>query len=63
MKNKRYLGNGVYASQLELALVLTTENGVGRTNTIVLDPHVLSALFDYLQLKVERKAKIEEAIK
>lgn len=63
MKNKRYLGNGVYASQLELALVLTTENGVGRTNTIVLDPHVLSALFDYLQLKVERTAKSEEATK
>ena len=63
MKNKRYLGNGVYASQLELALVLTTENGVGRTNTIVLDPHVLSALFDYLQLRVERITKSQEATK
>ena len=62
MNNKRYLGDSVYASQDNGSLVLTTENGYGPSNTIYLEMEVLSALFDYLQLKVERKL-IEEAIK
>lgn len=62
MSNKRYLGDSVYASQDGSTLVLTTENGYGPSNTIYLEVEVLSALFDYLQLKVERK-EIEEAVK
>ena len=54
-KNKRYLGDGVYASQEELGLVLTTENGIETTNRIVIELQVLQALFDYLRLDVQRR--------
>lgn len=43
--NKVYLGDSVYAQVDELGrVVLTTENGFGPSNTIVLEPEVLHAL-------------------
>jgi len=44
MFTKRYLGDGVYLQFDGFAYVLTTENGVGITNTIVLEPSVLTSL-------------------
>jgi|688.fasta_scaffold2269023_2 hypothetical protein len=44
---KDYLGDGVYADFDGFAFVLTTENGVSVTNTIVLEPQVMSALARY----------------
>lgn len=42
---KVYLGDSVYAQVDELGrVVLTTENGFGPSNTIVLEPEVLAAL-------------------
>lgn len=42
---KRYVGDGVYADYSEHGeLVLTTENGIEVTNTIVLEPEVWKAL-------------------
>jgi hypothetical protein len=38
---RTYLGDGVYALFDGLSIVLTTENGVSVTNTVVLDPQVL----------------------
>jgi hypothetical protein len=44
---KDYLGDGVYADFDGCAFTLTTENGVSVTNTIVLEPQVMSALARY----------------
>lgn len=44
---KTYLGDGVYA-ELDYGVRLTTENGFRVTNTIVLEPEVLSALAVYM---------------
>ena len=47
--HKVYLGDGVYADVDALGdLVLTTEDGIGATNVIVLEPEVLGALFEYV---------------
>lgn len=45
---KRYLGDSVYVDLYENGLILTTENGVEASNTIVLEPEVLTALSAYL---------------
>ncbi len=55
MKEKTYLGDGVY---LELddfgALVLTTENGIATTNKIVLDLNVYENLTTWVSTKLAR---------
>lgn len=49
MKAKEYLGNSVYAEVNENGqLVLTTENGLGPSNTIYLEPEVFTALVEYV---------------
>lgn len=45
---KSYLGDSVYVDFDGYALTLTTENGLGPTNTIVLEPEVVRALVEYL---------------
>ena len=47
--NKSYLGDGAYVDFDGFALVLTTENGVATTNTIVLEPEVYAALIAYVE--------------
>lgn len=47
--SKTYLGDGAYADFDGYSLVLTTENGIEVTNTIVLDPRVYSALVRYVE--------------
>lgn len=50
MTEKIYLGDAVYVKITRHGdVVLTTENGVSVTNTIVLEPSVLQSLLDYLQ--------------
>lgn len=44
---KQYLGNSVYAELTTGGIVLTTENGYGPSNTIFLEPEVLSALINF----------------
>ena len=44
---KAYIGDGVYAKASEGVLVLTTEDGVGVTNCIILEPDVLANLINY----------------
>ena len=47
---KTYLGDAVYAVFDQYGdLVLTTEDGRGATNTIVLEPEVLAALWLYVE--------------
>lgn len=45
---KTYLGDSVYADFDGYNLVLTTENGFGASNLIVLEPPVVEALTNYL---------------
>lgn len=46
---KAYLGDGVYAERTPQGIVLTTENGISITNSIVLEPEVLSAFMEWLK--------------
>lgn len=44
---KSYLGDSVYAEFDGFGITLTTENGLGPTNTIVLEPEVLRSLNEF----------------
>jgi hypothetical protein len=46
---KTYLGDSVYAEFDGFGIVLTTENGMGASNTIVLEPEVLRALNEFVE--------------
>ena len=46
---KEYLGDSVYANFDGYAITLTTENGMGASNTIVLEPLILKALEQYVE--------------
>ena len=48
MLPKRYLGDGVYVEFDGFALVLTAENGIRATDSIVLEPDVWTALAQYI---------------
>ena len=45
---KVYLGDGAYVDFDGYALVLTTEDGISVTNTVVLEPSVWEALRAYV---------------
>lgn len=48
---KEYLGDGVYVAPDGFGgLLLTTEDGIRATNTIVLEPEVYNALLRYVQI-------------
>jgi hypothetical protein len=62
MNFKEYIGDSVYVAFDGYSFVLTTENGYGPSNTIVLEPEVLNALLSFRQrtyahLKAESQAK------
>jgi len=46
---KRYIGDSVYVEFIGHAIVLTTSNGLGDSNRIVLEPEVAVRLRDYCQ--------------
>ncbi len=49
--SKEYIGDGVYAAFDGFALILTTENGIEVTNTVVIEPREWATLTMYVQLK------------
>jgi hypothetical protein len=51
---KDYLGDSVYAEFDGFGIVLTTENGDGPSNRIVLEPEVLTALNRYVARTLSR---------
>ena len=55
---KEYLGDAVYAEDIGYGIVLTTENGYGPTNTIVLEQGVVAALLQFLK----RADRIPDAV-
>lgn len=49
MKEKEYIGDGVYVEINEGGqIVLTTEDGIKTTNIIYLEPEVYAALTEYV---------------
>lgn len=62
LPKKRYLGDGVYAAFDERGVVLTTENGIETTNTIVFEPEVLHSFLGFvnLVLDIEKETKADE---
>lgn len=57
--NKDYLGDSVYADFDGFAIILTTENGMGASNTIVMEPEVLAALNRFAQRMAASPAPTE----
>jgi hypothetical protein len=51
-ENKEYLGDSVYAEFDGNVLVLTTDNGLGPSNTIYLEPEVYGALAAFVDSRV-----------
>ena len=61
---KVYLGDSVYADFDGYGIVLTTENGYGPSNKIVLEPEVLDALDLYRKSwrdELENRSAVAEA--
>jgi hypothetical protein len=50
---KEYLGDGVYARQEHDSIVLTTEDGINVTNTIILDIDTWYALKEFAKRNIE----------
>ena len=48
---KVYLGDAVYAEDLDCEILLTTEDGINITNKIYLEGAVILALIDFLKSK------------
>jgi hypothetical protein len=46
---KEYIGDGVYAEVKDGQLFLTTENGRGTTNTVIIDRDTYQSLMGYLE--------------
>jgi hypothetical protein len=46
---KEYLGDSVYVDHDGYGVVLTTDNGYGPSNTIILEPEVVTALNNYIK--------------
>ncbi len=62
MSNKIYLGDSVYAQlEAETGMVrVFTDNGFGERNQIYLEPEVVQALINYLQIVLEGPAKAND---
>ena len=56
---KTYIGDSVYAEINERGLTLTTENGLGPSNTIILEPGVWEDLKMWVKAVTGRPQKEE----
>ncbi len=62
IKAKEYLGDAVYVEFDGWSVVLTTEDGIRATNTVVLEPALLIELDEYLKRLVVFIAEARKAI-
>lgn len=57
MNKKSYIGDSVYAEFDGYSIILTTENGFGPSNTIILEPEVYEGLLFFVDsLKAKEPA-------
>ena len=56
---KEYLGDSVYADFDGYMICLTTENGMGPSNTIYLEPEVMRELIRYAESLKARQPGVE----
>lgn len=62
-ERKVYLGDSVYADMDEFdAMILTTENGMGPSNRIVLEPEVFNALQQWLYRIRQARHRCEDHV-
>ena len=62
MSKKVYLGDSVYAEIDDLgAVILSTENGFGPTNIIVLEQETLANLAMYVNQHMQTRIKFESS--
>jgi hypothetical protein len=59
---KQYLGDAVYIEYDGFSIVLTTENGIEVTNTVVLEPEVLAAFLRFVTTLHEKLNKDEDSL-
>lgn len=57
--HKDYIGDSVYVEVEDGMIKLTTENGMGPSNTIYLEPNVYDALKRYVE-RIEQMYKEEQ---
>jgi len=55
IERKVYLGDSVYAEIDSGAILLTTENGYGPSNRIILEPQVYAHLTAWVEALIEQK--------
>lgn len=55
---KSYLGDAVYVDADPVGLILTTEDGIRTTNTIVLEPEVFAAMVLYAERVLGWKVRL-----
>lgn len=55
MTIKTYLGDGVYVAVDARGVVLTTEDGIAVTNTIVLEPEVYERFRQFIEFSGSRR--------
>jgi len=46
---KTYIGDGVYCEVMNGEIILTTEDGVRKTNTIFLEPYMIEFILTFLR--------------
>ena len=61
MKDKIYLGDSVYAQNVNGMIRLTTENGFGPSNEIFLEPEVLQRLIMFSGFSYKEQEKIHQS--
>ncbi len=60
MSDKQYIGDSVYAEVESGMIKLTTENGLGASNTIFLEDEVYEELVQYVTMMRAKFAAIRE---
>ena len=59
METKRYLGDSVYAEMQWPGIILTTNNGFGDSNLIVLESSVWFALVEFVRQYTEKQKQLK----
>lgn len=62
IRAKEYLGDSVYVTYDGNGLILTTENGLGPSNTIYIEPDVYGSLLAYVEAIKNARARMASEV-